>query len=221
MYMMTSTVPFDMIVDTDLGLWKLIQDRYNKNIFFYEGLINIRDMNHMKYMITSRMDKNPLKVLLKEEYFNSADSLYNQFMEDEYNRILELSTNTAIYDIICRSKGVRDVLRYTILCKTQQEVDEIHKRFKRHNVDVNTILYDDLKEIDVSPYGSLYIKDIDDFFLYNNVGGKNIIIGNYGFNLENGVPNTPLAEQSLLISKLNVVHMIDMYLIDEHILPVG
>lgn len=221
MYLITSTVPFDMVIDTDLGLWKLIQDQYSDNIFFYEGLIKDRDMNHMKYMITSRTDKNPLKILLKDKYQNSADSLYEQFMNTEYDKILNLSVNTAIYDMICKSKGVKDILRYTILCKSQQEVDEARKRFKRHKVDIHTIIYEDLKDVDISSYGSIYIKNIDDFFLYKNVGGKNIIIGNYGFNLEDGISNIPLAKQSLEISKLNVVQIIDMYIINEHILPVG
>lgn len=221
MYMVTSTVPFDMIIDTDLGLWKLVQDQYPNENFFYQGMIYERDLNFMKYIMVTRKNKNPLNSIMKPDYIKNADSLYNQFMEEKYDDILKLSVTTGIYDIICRSKGVNDVLKFTVLCKSQKEVDDIKGRFKRHDISIKTILYDDLKEIDVSSYGSVYIKDINDFFLYSNVEGKNVIVGNYGFNLEGGVQNTPLLEPAARISKLNVVQLVDMHLINENTLPVG
>ena len=219
--MVTSTVPFDMIIDTDLGLWKLIQDQYPNDNFFYQGMIYERDLNFMKYIMVIRKDKNPLKSILKPDYIKNADSLYGQFMKEKYDDILSLSTNTGIYDLICRSKSVNDVLKFTVLCKSQKEVDEVRRRFKKHDIDIKTILYNDLSEIDISSYGSIYIKDINDFFLYRNVGGKNVIVGNYGFNLEAGVANSPLLEPSAEISKLNVLQLVDMYLINENVLPVG
>lgn len=219
--MVTSTVPFDMIIDTDLGLWKLIQDQYPNDNFFYQGMIYERDLNFMKYIMVIRKDKNPLKSILKPDYIKNADSLYGQFMKEKYDDILSLSTNTGIYDLICRSKSVNDVLKFTVLCKSQKEVDEVRKRFKKHDIDIKTILYNDLSEIDISSYGSIYIKDINDFFLYRNVGGKNVIVGNYGFNLEAGIANSPLLEPSAEISKLNVLQLVDMYLINENVLPVG
>ena len=221
MYMVTSTVPFDMIIDTDLGLWKLIQDQYPNDNFFYQGMIYERDLNFMKYIMVIRKDKNPLKSILKPDYIKNADSLYGQFMKEKYDDILSLSTNTGIYDLICRSKSVNDVLKFTVLCKSQKEVDEVRRRFKKHDIDIKTILYNDLSEIDISSYGSIYIKDIHDFFLYRNVGGKNVIVGNYGFNLEAGIANSPLLEPSAEISKLNVLQLVDMYLINENVLPVG
>lgn len=221
MYMVTSTVPFDMIIDTDLGLWKLIQDQYPNDNFFYQGMIYERDLNFMKYIMVIRKDKNPLKSILKPDYIKNADSLYYQFMKEKYDDILSLSTNTGIYDLICRSKSVNDVLKFTVLCKSQKEVDEVRRRFKKHDIDIKTILYNDLSEIDISSYGSIYIKDINDFFLYRNVGGKNVIVGNYGFNLEAGIANSPLLEPSAEISKLNVLQLVDMYLINENVLPVG
>ena len=219
--MVTSTVPFDMIIDTDLGLWKLIQDQYPNDNFFYQGMIYERDLNFMKYIMVIRKDKNPLKSILKPDYIKNADSLYDQFMKEKYDDILSLSTNTGIYDLICRSKSVNDVLKFTVLCKSQKEVDEVRRRFKKHDIDIKTILYNDLSEIDISSYGSIYIKDINDFFLYRNVGGKNVIVGNYGFNLEAGIANSPLLEPSAEISKLNVLQLVDMYLINENVLPVG
>ena len=219
--MVTSTVPFDMIIDTDLGLWKLIQDQYPNDNFFYQGMIYERDLNFMKYIMVIRKDKNPLKSILKPDYIKNADSLYGQFMKEKYDDILSLSTNTGIYDLICRSKSVNDVLKFTVLCKSQKEVDEVRRRFKKHDIDIKTILYNDLSEIDISSYGSIYIKDINDFFLYRNVGGKNVIVGNYGFNLEAGIANSPLLEPSAEISKLNVLQLVDMYLINENVLPVG
>ena len=221
MYMVTSTVPFNMIVDTDLGLWKLIQDQYPNTNFFYQGLIYERDLNFMKYFMVSRLDKNPLKSLMKPDYISQADSLYDEFMDTKYDEILKLSENTGIFELICRSKGVNDVMRFTVLCKDQREVDEVLKRFSRYKVKVSTIIYEDLKKVDISSYGSIYIKDIHDFFLYNKVEGKNVIVGNYGFNLEAGINNATLLEPSRVITMSNVIQLVDMHLINEYTLPVG
>lgn len=221
MYMVTSTVPFNMIVDTDLGLWKLIQDQYPNINFFYQGLIYERDLNFMKHFMVSRMEKNPLKSLMKPDYVSQADSLYDEFINTKYDEILRLSENTGIFELICRSKGVNDVMRFTVLCQSQVESDEIFKRFSKYNMKVSTIIYEDLKKVDISQYGSIYIKDIHDFFSYNRVEGKNVIVGNYGFNLEGGVRNTTLLEPSGIITLSNVIQLIDIYLINEHTLPVG
>lgn len=221
MYMVTSTVPFNMIVDTDLGLWKLIQDQYPNTNFFYQGLIYERDLNFMKYFMVSRLDKNPLKSLMKPDYISQADSLYDEFMDTKYDEILKLSENTGIFELICRSKGVNDVMRFTVLCKDQREVDEVLKRFSRYKVKISTIIYEDLKKVDISSYGSIYIKDIHDFFLYNKVEGKNVIVGNYGFNLEAGINNATLLEPSRAITMSNVIQLVDMHLINEYTLPVG
>ena len=221
MYMVTSTVPFNMIVDTDLGLWKLIQDQYPNTNFFYQGLIYERDLNFMKYFMVSRLDKNPLKSLMKPDYISQADSLYDEFMDTKYDEILKLSENTGIFELICRSKGVNDVMRFTVLCKDQREVDEVLKRFSRYKVKISTIIYEDLKKVDISSYGSIYIKDIHDFFLYNKVEGKNVIVGNYGFNLEAGINNATLLEPSRVITMSNVIQLVDMHLINEYTLPVG
>lgn len=221
MYMVTSTVPFNMIVDTDLGLWKLIQDQYPNTNFFYQGLIYERDLNFMKYFMVSRLDKNPLKSLMKPDYISQADSLYDEFMDTKYDEILKLSENTGIFELICRSKGVNDVMRFTVLCKDQREVDEVSKRFSKYKMKVSTIIYEDFKKVDISSYGSIYIKDIHDFFLYNKVEGKNVIVGNYGFNLEAGVNNATLLEPSRVITMSNVIQLVDMHLINEYTLPVG
>ena len=221
MYMVTSTVPFNMIVDTDLGLWKLIQDQYPNTNFFYQGLIYERDLNFMKHFMVSRMEKNQLKSLMKHDYVSQADSLYDEFINTKYDEILRLSENTGIFELICRSKGVNDVMRFTVLCQNQVESDEIFKRFSKYNMKVSTIIYEDLKKVDISQYGSIYIKDIHDFFSYNRVEGKNVIVGNYGFNLEGGVRNTTLLEPSGIITLSNVIQLVDIYLINEHTLPVG
>ena len=86
---------------------------------------------------------------------------------------------------------------------------------------VSTIIYEDLKKVDISSYGSIYIKDIHDFFLYNKVEGKNVIVGNYGFNLEAGINNATLLEPSRVITMSNVIQLVDMHLINEYTLPVG
>lgn len=219
MYTVTTTVPFDMVLDIDLGLWKLIQSQYPNYNFFHKSIIEERDMNFMKYAITARNEINPLCLFLKNDYISSADSLYNEFMENHYDDILKLSVNTAIFNMIRRSRYINDVLRFDIICNKQSQKTELEKRFKKFDIKPTTIMIDDLKKLDISSYGSIYIKNIQDIFNYQKFEGKNVIIGNYRFNFEKGT-DIPLKESASQILLENPIQIIDVHCVNEKILPV-
>ena len=136
-------------------------------------------------------------------------------MENHYEEILNLSTQTAMFDIIRRSNSLGDSVKFDIICKNQLEKDFIISRFKKYNVTPSVKVVPNISEYDVNHYGSIYVKDIYDLLLFSQFEGKNAIIGNYKFNCEDGlalVPKKEITAKMLLLS--NVIKMIDVYAID-------
>ena len=194
MYRIASAVPFDMVIDTDMGLWKLIQKEYQNPKFFIPSVLNERNMDIMKVVLTDRPFSNPLKLFMKPEYIGEADALYDQFMKERYKEIIEF------------------LERKTLL-----------KRFGKYEITPSLKRYKEYTDIPVKDdtYGSIYVKDYQDILLFNEMEGKNIIVGKYRFNMEEGLPNIPLKDITKEVILFNVVKIIDMYPIDPSVISVG
>ena len=83
-------VPFNCIVDTDVGLIQLIKTEYRSpdifNIGLLDSFINNRGIIKLLY---HRKTKNPLLPFMNDqEDVATADDLYKQFMEKEYRNII-------------------------------------------------------------------------------------------------------------------------------------
>lgn len=218
MYTISGCILFDLIIDTDVGLLKFIQKEYNNPKVFIPGILNERDVNILKMIMIDRIHYNPLKAIMIEgtDAYNNADSLYEQFIENHYEEILKLSSQTALFDIIRRSSSIGDTVKFDILCKNELERDMIISRFKRFKINPSVKIVSDLSKYDVSYYGSIYVKDIRDALFFPKFEGKNVIIGNYKFNCENNLPLVPNKDiNTKLILRSNVVKLIDMYYIDQ------
>ena len=218
MYTISGCILFDLIVDTDVGLLKLIQKDYNNPKIFIPGILNERDVNILKMIMTDRGYYNPLKGIMIEgtKAYENADSLYDQFMEKHQEDILKLSTQTSLFDIIRRSSSMGDAVKFDILCRNELEKNTIMSRFRKFKITPSVKIVDDLSEFDPSQYGSIYVKDIRDALLFSKFEGKNVIIGNYKFNCENNLPLVPLKEVAAkLLLRSNVIKMIDIYYIDQ------
>ena len=179
MYQLNVLIPFNMIIDTEMGLLKLIQFDYNNTEYFYPGIIN-GDDTFKKYVLLTRNERNPLCVAVKDEKMDCADDLYKQFMEKEYNSILQLSPPTALRDVgsILRT-SIDKVVKINILCETDDEIELLVNR---------QIPYDDIvkgtpETISTSQYNVLFVKDTKDLTRYKDVEGKEIYVADYEFNI--------------------------------------
>ena len=91
-YTIDSFIPFDMVIDTEMGLMKLIEFEYNNN-FFYNHLLG--NDEYVKLLLRDREKRNPLSIIAKNGTSEEElDDMYRQFMETRYNDILRLSPNT-------------------------------------------------------------------------------------------------------------------------------
>lgn len=179
MYVIKVLMPFNVLIDTDVGVWKLIQDEYHNEVFFLPGMLDVLDV-HKKYMMMTRDTRNPLLTILTEPSEELADDFYNQFMEKEYNNILEKSPTTDVCKILDTMRITKsNIIRLTILCRNEEEKQCILDRDIVHD----SIIVGEMEKISLSEYGVIFIKDVKDLDSFRRVEGKIIYIANYGFNI--------------------------------------
>ena len=51
MYIINTLVPFEVLVDIDMGLLKLIEFEYHDETFFYPGLLNTSEDNQKYFLV--------------------------------------------------------------------------------------------------------------------------------------------------------------------------
>lgn len=179
MYIIKILLPFETVIDIDIGLWNIIKYQYNNHAFFLERLINTSEANQ-KYFMMVRGNRNPLLTLLTEPSEELADDFYSQFMEQEYDNILKLSPNTDICKMLDSMKRDKSsIIRSTILCKDEKQKHIIETR----NIQHDSIIISDYNRVSLKDYGTIFVKDIKDLDKYRIVEGKTIYVANYGFNI--------------------------------------
>lgn len=190
----TSLIPFDMVLDTDFAILKLIQFKYAKDTnrhIFCEGFMTMTSpkYNHaLEEMLEYRSFPNPVSCPMKSEYAPIyADKIYNNLVKNHYDNILALAHRTALFDTIIRSIKFNDrSLKFVVCCDNQDEKDAILNEFKKEDVEVRCILYPDIRPNLFETVNSIYIKQFADLSKYPKINGKNIIVADYVFNLEKG-----------------------------------
>lgn len=174
---------FQVLCDIDLGLYNLIKRDYYDKTVFDNNLFDSNDERFIKTMLLSRSKFNPLFIFCKNNIMKDEeiDDLYQQFLNEEYENILKLSMPTNIMDVLCISNSIKNVVNSTVLCKSQLEIDWIHK----YNTKIKCII-DKYDKFDLTKYDTLYIKDIYNLLLFKqeSIDMKNIILPRFMFNLE-------------------------------------
>lgn len=220
MYIIKVLMPFNVLIDTDVGLWNLIQFDYRNDIFFLKGMLDMSD-THKKYFMITRDNRNPLMTILSEPDETLANDFYSQFMDKEYDQILKLSPNTdvcKILDVMKKSKS--SIIRLTILCKNEKEKEIVLSRKLGHD----SIIIGDFSSISISDYGTIFIKDIEDLDKFRHIEGKAIYVANYGFNIlmdkDNINPVLPLDILEKYAGE-NEFYVYSVYNLDPRELPKG
>lgn len=222
MYTIDSIIPFDMVFDIDVGLIKLIREKYyDRNIFF--PILGQASDNDLFYILKMRSTINPLYEFINQDKISDSEveNLYKEFIEKEYQRILELSTPTTLFNTIMMC-FYNEPIKFTLWCRDEQE----KHLFEKVGGKVNTIIVEhDPQKIDLSNIGNIYIKYYYQLFeLYGTrIGGRNIYTVNAMYNLEKS-PNDkyiPLIDISVKLSRTNEIYLADLHIIDESALING
>lgn len=198
---------FEMLFDLDYTLATLIQRYYGKSKYF--DTVLEEDPISLRLLLLTRTEKNPIYILLKPEYRDSADSLYEE-LKEEFSMELYLRRNIyftefyKFFSVLIKSDGaVADIGVIVNNKKEEAIVRELSPLIRVF----------DSKEITRNDYDALYIKDKDTVGLITpRVEGKTIFLANYGFNLTTiGEEESPDLEFMEEYSDDNAIFTVDIY----------
>lgn len=198
---------FEMLFDLDYTLATLIQRYYGKSKYF--DTVLEEDPISLRLLLLTRTEKNPIYILLKPEYRDSADSLYEE-LKEEFSMELYLRRNIyftefyKFFSVLIKSDGaVADIGVIVNNKKEEAIVRELSPLIRVF----------DSKEIARNDYDALYIKDKDTVGLITpRVEGKTIFLANYGFNLTTiGEEESPDLEFMEEYSDDNAIFTVDIY----------
>lgn len=198
---------FEMLFDLDYTLATLIQRYYGKSKYF--DTVLEEDPISLRLLLLTRTEKNPIYILLKPEYRDSADSLYEE-LKEEFSMELYLRRNIyftefyKFFSVLIKSDGtVADIGVIVNNKKEEAIVRELSPLIRVF----------DSKEIAHNDYDALYIKDKDTVGLITpRVEGKTIFLANYGFNLTTiGEEESPDLEFMEEYSDDNAIFTVDLY----------
>lgn len=211
-YTLDPLFDFQALCDTDLGLYRLIKRDYYNEDLFDKDLFNSTNLDFIKIMLLTRIKFNPLFIFCNKGVLTDEelDDLYMQFLNEEYDNILELSPYTSIMNVAAVSNSVNKIVNATVLCKSQKEVDWVHKYTNKLNCIIS-----ETKNFNLTDYDTIYIKDLYDLLLFDQdtIDMKNIIFSNYKFNLEiaSSKMTVPLIEVTKNYYKRNKFMTIEPY----------
>ena len=198
---------FEMLFDLDYTLATLIQRYYGKSKYF--DTVLEEDPISLRLLLLTRTEKNPIYILLKPEYRDSADSLYEE-LKEEFSMELYLRRNIyftefyKFFSVLIKSDGaVADIGVIVNNKKEEAIVRELSPLIRVF----------DSKEIARNDYDALYIKDKDTVGLITpRVEGKTIFLADYGFNLTTiGEEESPDLEFMEEYSDDNAIFTVDIY----------
>lgn len=173
-------VSFDSIIDTDMGLMRLIKQEYNTG-FFYESIVNAPEYI-WRDLLNRRTVPNPLSIIMDDETdedFEVSQELYEKFMDEEYSKILDLSPTCALANIVNANFYSKDLLRLTVLCESEQEKEILDIK----GVTYYDALVADRKSIYTKNYEIIAEKNIWNFDEYIYLERNTLLIPDYRFNI--------------------------------------
>lgn len=180
----TILVEFDMLVDTEYGLIRLLKDKYCDERFFFKDILNLEE-KLLKGVLMERTMFNPLQVAFKDESLvELMDSFYKQFMEREYEEILKRSCLTNIINVVKMGIDTEGVIRFDIICKNKMQRDYMTHIMSDCLPSLYNIVLDTEELYDVSKYDAVFIKDIRNLVRYKNLYGKVIYLANMTYNID-------------------------------------
>ena len=137
-------IDFNCYIDTEVGLIRLIREKYLDEKVFNVDLLRSNLRNIIK-MLMERKEVNPLYLFANEDISRKdLDDYYQQFMDEEYDNILSRSVTTEIAHWIQLLKSEPSI-HITFLCHNQKErnilVQEEFLRGKQFILDTDNVDY--------------------------------------------------------------------------------
>lgn len=196
---------FESVVDLDLAMFKYIKNGLNNQRYIDQEFINLLDEKEIIKRFLEREYVNPLTLLITKA---STNVLYQQLLTENLKDILPYATAYDTFGLLVAFLRETNYTKITILCENTLQEEFIHTL----NDSIHTIVASDRKNVVLNNYDVLYMKYYANALLYDqkSLEGKHIYIANARYNLEEKM-NTPLLSVSVLVSDLNIIHLMDLY----------
>lgn len=199
---------FDSIVDIDLNMILFLKKNYQSSSYLDPDIIKNNDLNFFKAILIKREDKNPISLIIRDQFANSAANLYYEIITEKYKDILYLDTPLLAFGILLCNINKAGEFHPTVVCKNEHEIQYI----KALVPNVKTISEE---KVNLDHYDSIYVKDFADCIRFDKyeskLKGKNIYILNYDFNLEQGERGILKFEIFEKIPQSNKLSLVDPY----------
>ena len=217
-------VEFEMLVDLDYGLVRLVRDYYRDERIFYLSILDKSD-KLIKGILKDRTMQNPLQVLFRDESkVELMDNLYKQLLDKHYEEIIQRSCTTAILTLMKRLIDSESSISVNVLCHNKYQEEKTKQIFSdclSTSYNIHTV--DILKGFDLSNYGDIFCRTCIYFPYYINFYGKNIFLSDQNNNFDQDViikkqikiPN----KEFLLFLEANQYRIIELYPYDNSYFP--
>lgn len=202
----------DIILDHDTGIIKTIYNNFNDDVFFNMNMLERMANNifALKYTLVQRKELNPISTVVRDNFKNNIDKIYNQLWDQYSEDIINNSIFTEVERLLSTTSHSTSILPI-VMCKNSYEEKLIKEKYK-----VGTIISEDYS-CDASHYDAIYTKSYETTLKFKNLSGNNIYIGNVLYNFEKN-NKTPLLKVSVEINNANKINIINIYYLEK---PVG
>lgn len=217
-------VEFEMLVDMDYGLVRLVRDYYRDDRLFFLSIADKND-NMLKGILKDRTMQNPLQVLFRDESkIELMDKLYVELLDKHYVEILDRSCETTIVTLVKKLIDSESGVSINIICHNRHQEDKIKKVFADcvpNSYCIDTI--DILGGYDLNKYGSVFCKSYVYFPYYRNFVGKSIFLADQNSNFDQNIletKNVKIPEKDYAIFlESNEYRIIELYPYDNSYFP--
>lgn len=169
-------IPFNMIVDTDFGVLRLVELVQN---------IEPYSTNKLKSFLINRKEVNPIIEYKSLRNFDIIDSAYEVIVDKHYQNVLQLSETTDMISFVINTYklGMSNQVNIVIGCDDDIEINYLKAILKvkySFNISLN-------KDIKLKDFDCIFIKYINyayaDYLINTEqLSAKRIYVADYNFN---------------------------------------
>lgn len=193
---------FETLIDLDLSVIMYIINNMNNSKYIDTDLLkNTTTINGLENRLLFRENINPLSIIIKKDYEDSIDDIYNELMESHKKEIVDNALPTDIMTFYNLGSSITGVVNNHVNCKDKIEEEYIHTFPGKIITKIN--------EYDLSAYNTLYAKTIDNLFDYKNLTNKKIFILNTRYNMMKDY--LLYKPEAMAVSTSNTMCIIDPY----------
>lgn len=168
-------IPFNMIVDTDYGVIRLVEKVQN---------VEPISKNKLKSFLLKREEIDPIPEYSKLRNLEVSEHTYSLIMNEFYESVLQMSTYTDLLSFILTTHklGVTNELQITVGCEHETEIDYLCKMVT--GVKLNCRLTKDIK---LNDFDYIFVKVIDPAYVdylidTEKISAKRVYVADYAFN---------------------------------------